>query len=213
MQYHVLLILLHRPFLPQADKPTPCKPSTASESQQGHAKVCKFAADKISQIFRAYRSHYTIVSKPRPSTYPLTTNYTDISPQRNIPISGVHAAFTAAVIHLYNAAASDSHHDDDDREASLRCCRALVKSLYEMNVTWFWCNRSIRVIESLAVERGVDLWGSGMAQEIGAAHFLSLQRYNKGVVGVGEGGVEVGVAGADLMAFDAYDNLFTTFDF
>jgi hypothetical protein len=134
-----------------------------------------------------------------------------MSSQRNIPISGVHAAFTAAVIHLYNAA-SGPHHEDD-REASLRCCRALVKSLYEMNVTWFWCNRSIRVIESLAVECGVDLWGSGMAQEIDAAHFLSLQRYNEGVVGVGEGGVEDAEVGADLMAFDAYDNFFTTFDF
>jgi len=128
--------------------------------------------------------------------------------QRNIPISGVHAAFTAAVIHVYNA--GDPHHDD--RECSLRCCRALVKSLYEMNVTWFWCNRSIRVIESLAAERGVDLWGSGMAQEIDAAHFLSLQRYNDGVMGVDESGVGAEV-GLDPMAFDAYDNFFTTFDF
>jgi len=80
-----------------------------------------------------------------------------------------------------------------------------------MNVTWFWCNRSIRVIESLAVERGVDLWGIGLMQEIDVAHFLSLQRYNDGVMGVDEGGVEAEV-GADLMAFDAYDTFFTTFD-
>ena len=130
-------------------------------------------------------------------------------PQRNIPISGVHAAFTAAVIHVYNA--SDPQHDD--QEGSLRCCRALVKSLYEMNVTWFWCNRSIRVIESLAVARGVDIWGTGMAQEIDVAHFLSLQRYNDNVMGVDEcGGVEAGLE-ADPMAFDAYDNFFTTFEF
>ena len=48
-------------------------------------------------------------------------------------------------------------------------------------------------------------------QEIDVAHFLSLQRYNDGVMGVDEGGVEAEV-GADLMAFDAYDTFFTTFD-
>ena len=66
MQYHVLLILLHRPFLSRADKSSTSKPSAASESEQAHAKVCKFSADRIAQIFRAYRSHYTLVSKPFP---------------------------------------------------------------------------------------------------------------------------------------------------
>jgi hypothetical protein len=82
-----------------------------------------------------------------------------------------------------------------------------------MNVTWFWCNRSIRVIESLAFERRVDIWGAGMAQEIDVAHFLSLQRYNDNIVSVNKCGVEVEL-GPDPMAFDAYDNFFTTtFDF
>jgi hypothetical protein len=88
-----------------------------------------------------------------------------------------------------------------------------------MNVTWFWCNRSIRVIESLAIERGVDIWGAGMAQEIDVAHFLSLQRYNDVVMGGGDGaggggGVEAKLPlVADPMAFDAYDNFFTTYEF
>jgi hypothetical protein len=65
MQYHVLLILLHRPFLAQktADNSTSQKSPAASESEQEHAKVCRFAAGKIAQIFRAYRSHYTLVSQ------------------------------------------------------------------------------------------------------------------------------------------------------
>jgi hypothetical protein len=65
MQYHVLSILLHRPFLVQktADKSTNPKSAAASESEQGHAKVCRFSADKIAHIFRAYRSHYTLVSQ------------------------------------------------------------------------------------------------------------------------------------------------------
>ena len=86
-----------------------------------------------------------------------------------------------------------------------------------MNVTWFWCNRSIRVIESLAIERGVDIWGAGMAQDIDVAQFLSLQRYNDVVMG-GEDGGCAGVEAelplvADPMAFDAYDNFFTTYEF
>ena len=84
-----------------------------------------------------------------------------------------------------------------------------------MNVTWFWCNRSIRVIESLAIERGVDIWGAGMAQEIDVAHFLSLQRYNDVVVGGVEAddGAEAELPLPDPMAFDAYDNFFTTYEF
>ena len=66
MQYHVLLILLHRPFLSQADKSTSPEVPTASESEQAHAKVCRFSADKIAQIFRAYRSNYTLVSQTPP---------------------------------------------------------------------------------------------------------------------------------------------------
>jgi hypothetical protein len=81
-----------------------------------------------------------------------------------------------------------------------------------MNVTWFWCNRSIIVIENLAVERGVDLWGTGMAQEIDVAHFLSLQRYNDNIMGVNQCGVEAGPE-PDLMAFDGYDNFFTSLEF
>jgi hypothetical protein len=67
MQYHVLSILLHRPFLAQktAGNSTSPKPPAASESEQGHAKVCRFSADKIAQIFRTYRSNYTLVSRTR----------------------------------------------------------------------------------------------------------------------------------------------------
>lgn len=46
-----------------------------------------------------------------------------------------------------------------------------------MNITWFWCNRSIRVIESLADDLKIDIWGSGMLQKIDPVHIMSLERY------------------------------------
>jgi hypothetical protein len=97
-----------------------------------------------------------------------------------------------------------------DRGKSLHWCKTLVKSLYEMNVTWFWCNRSIRVIETLAAERGVDLWSSGLAKTVDPVHFASLERHKDNGVAVNDGGGEMDF---DLMAFDAHETLFTSYGF
>lgn len=46
-----------------------------------------------------------------------------------------------------------------------------------MNITWFLCNRSIGVIESLADDLKIDFWGSGMSQKIDPVHIMSLEWY------------------------------------
>jgi hypothetical protein len=67
MQYYVLLILLHRPFLPGLSRvatgPPRQGPIATPQHEDVHASVCSFAAEKITHIFRAYSSHYTLVSR------------------------------------------------------------------------------------------------------------------------------------------------------
>src|SRR3954471_11343815 len=66
MQYYVLLILLHRPFLPGlhrvANGPPRAAPIATPQHEDVHAPACSFAAENITHIFRAYRSHCTLVS-------------------------------------------------------------------------------------------------------------------------------------------------------
>lgn len=55
--------------------------------------------------------------------------------------------------------------------------RLLVSSLYKMNIAWFWCNRSIMVIESLAEQWGVRLREEGQAQQVDEESQRSFERY------------------------------------
>ncbi|PVH71472.1 hypothetical protein DL98DRAFT_471585 [Cadophora sp. DSE1049] len=191
LQYHVVVILLHRPFLPSfrhAFGRTEAEFNVKTIQQELHSRICRESAEKIAYIFRSYRANYTL---------------------RYIPISGVHAAFTAAVIHLFNI--SDPENISADK--SLQCAKILIKSLYEMNITWFWCNRSIRVIESLAADLKIDLWGTGLVHEIETVHILSLERYKGGDLKT----ADMSVDGASI-PLNAYEPFFdsmwpSTFDF
>ncbi|KAB2575925.1 Nitrogen assimilation transcription factor nirA [Lasiodiplodia theobromae] len=77
LQYHTVMILLHRPFLTSSNG--------GLRDGSTHAIACQTSADCIAAIFRWYKSHYGL---------------------RKIPISAVHCAFTAAVI-LLAATTSD----------------------------------------------------------------------------------------------------------
>lgn len=60
---------------------------------------------------------------------------------------------------------------------SLNMLRLLVGSLYKMNIAWFWCNRSIMVIESLAEQWGVCLQEEGQAQQVDEKSRHSFEQY------------------------------------
>lgn len=60
---------------------------------------------------------------------------------------------------------------------SFSMLRLLVNSLYKMNIAWFWCNRSIMVIESLAEQWGVELQEEGQAQQVDEKSRHSFERY------------------------------------
>lgn len=71
-----------------------------------------------------------------------------------MPISAVHPAFTAAIIHLLDLKTSDPIR----RRKAMRRFEVCLKCLYEMNSNWEWANRSIRAIQSLATQWQIDIW-------------------------------------------------------
>lgn len=52
LQYYVVVILLHRPFLRSNDQ----------GPLDGYNKLCWDAAGQVTAIMRAYRAHYSLVS-------------------------------------------------------------------------------------------------------------------------------------------------------
>ena len=95
--------------------------------------------------------------------------------QRNIPISAVHAAFTAGIVHLVDA--KDPQNPNPNKSTNM--LRLLVRSLYKMNIAWFWCNRSIMVIESLAEQLALDLWQGRKDQQVDEASRCSFEKYKQ----------------------------------
>lgn len=130
LQYHVAMILLHRPFL-KALRRDEAISGNASGEDDVHSRACRASADWISNIFRIYRANYTL---------------------RRIPISAVHCAFTAAIIHLVDATSCD----DVLRKKALRRLHTCLVSLHEMSTAWAWSKRSILALHLLAKEWNVD---------------------------------------------------------
>lgn len=55
LQYYVIVILLHRPFLGRNDQ------FGSLEGVIHHNKVCLDAAEQITAIMKAYKAHYSLV--------------------------------------------------------------------------------------------------------------------------------------------------------
>ncbi|KAF5711727.1 Nit-4-like protein [Fusarium globosum] len=151
LQYHHAILLLHRPFFQLLN---PGKSTIAYDPEGGdiHSKSCRESAVKMARILQIFRKNYTM---------------------RNMPVSGVHPAFTAAIIHLLHIKSTGNY----GRSEAMRCLYICVKSLYEMNVNWNWANRSIRAILSLAREWEIDIWAHGLAQEINEESRRQFERY------------------------------------
>ena len=132
LQYHVAMILLHRPFLKALRRDeTIAGTASTSEADDTHSRACRASADWISNIFRIYRANYTL---------------------RRIPISAVHCAFTAAIIHLVDVTSPDGAL----RKKARRRLHTCITSLQEMSTAWAWSKRSILALKLLAREWHVD---------------------------------------------------------
>ncbi|EMD67042.1 hypothetical protein COCSADRAFT_33930 [Bipolaris sorokiniana ND90Pr] len=124
LQYHVIFILLHRPFLKIVRRPG----TTVAEGNQdasSHLAFCRDSATWISKLL-AWQ--------------------TIIYGMRCTPISTVHCAFTAAVIFLTDAATVTGK----VQESALRNLKVCVEALEEMEMVWSWSTRSLLALCNIA---------------------------------------------------------------
>ncbi|KIX92443.1 uncharacterized protein Z520_11918, partial [Fonsecaea multimorphosa CBS 102226] len=127
LQYHTVVILLHRPFL-RREEPLTSFPDIDPLS---HRHICTSSAEAISSILRAYRSNYSL---------------------RRIPISTVHAVGTSSVILLLNATSNDA----EISRSAIRLLKFNLACLQEMSTAWSWGLRAIRSLQILAEEWAVN---------------------------------------------------------
>lgn len=60
LQYNVVMILLHRPFIMLKTEKE--KKTTRLGAASHHMKECRTSAETITNIFKSYRNHYSLVS-------------------------------------------------------------------------------------------------------------------------------------------------------
>ncbi|KAI1070835.1 hypothetical protein LB507_006814 [Fusarium sp. FIESC RH6] len=129
LQYHVAIILLHRPFIGvrgHASDPGGFHPREGST----HLVECSQSAQTISTILRLYRKHYTL---------------------RRIPISSIHCAFTASIILLLEATSPDPK----SKSRAIASLKIVVEALIDMSTAWAWSQRALQAIQKLAREWSV----------------------------------------------------------
>ncbi|KAI9148115.1 Nitrogen assimilation transcription factor nirA [Paramyrothecium foliicola] len=149
LQYHVTIILLHRPFFPAFRGAAKSALMKGSYEENLHARACKASAQRIRAITKAFKTHYTL---------------------RYVPLSGVHCVFTATVIHLLDLMYTEGIAHTRAR-AQIRDC---LDSLQEMSKTWSWSGRCLRSVLSLATEWKVDI-GSSRWQKAPALTRTSIE--------------------------------------
>ncbi|WQF77420.1 hypothetical protein CDEST_02434 [Colletotrichum destructivum] len=133
LQYHVIMILLHRPFLQST---RPFQGFTLSETGRFdvHTVSCRKAAQWIATILQIYHKNFTL---------------------RKLPISAVHCAFTAAVIFLADATSEDN----ELQQESLKNLKTCYRSLQGMRIAWGWSERAISALEQIAIRWKVEIPG------------------------------------------------------
>ncbi|KAF5239067.1 hypothetical protein FAUST_5161 [Fusarium austroamericanum] len=185
LQYHHAILLLHRPFF-QLLNPGKNSIFYDPEGRDIHSQSVKNSAVRIARILQIFRKNYTM---------------------QCMPISAVHPAFTASIIHLLHIKSSG----DIGRTEAMRCLSICIVSLYEMNVSWNWANRSIRAVQSLAAEWEIDIWAHGLAQEITEESRLQFERYEMDdlpVARVEDVGTAQGISLDDIFESWAYGQCF-----
>ncbi|EXJ93637.1 hypothetical protein A1O1_02029 [Capronia coronata CBS 617.96] len=184
LQYHVAIILLHRPFF-RILYHSQTNGDYDPEGGDVHSQSCQASAAKIANIYRIFRENYT---------------------NRCVPISAVHPAFTAAIIHLLDVKTCSPV----GRNKARRRLDICLTSLHEMNINWDWANRAIRAIRSLAAQWQVDLSPSaGFLREISEESRLQFQRYEESCLPTGSGpGADGQSQAAPVRPVDPFDEFF-----
>ncbi|KAK4948021.1 hypothetical protein LTR10_013075 [Elasticomyces elasticus] len=147
-----------------------------------HSRSCQTSAAKISTILRIYRDNFT---------HPC------------IPISAVHPAFTAAIIHLLDLKTADPI----GRRRAMRRFEICLRALYEMNTNWDWANRCIRAIQSLATQWQVDIWSSsGLIYDIPPENRRQFRMYEDSCL-------QANATGGDGGVVDPFDEFFNAWTY
>jgi hypothetical protein len=73
-------------------------------------------------------------------------------PQRRIPISAIHCAFTASIILLLETTSTDAK----DRERAIASLKVLAEALTDMSTAWAWSQRALFAVRQLAREWSVS---------------------------------------------------------
>ncbi|KAJ9426021.1 fungal-specific transcription factor domain-containing protein [Fusarium oxysporum] len=125
MQYHVNLILLHRPLLEVSPGIRKCH-STLPSWQSPHIKTCRESASEVVKLLRSYNQHYTL---------------------RYASLATVQVAFTAAIVHLADIENSSY------KQHAIRDFETCLNALEEMRSTWSaWSSKALREIHNVQEE-------------------------------------------------------------
>ncbi|KAH7239631.1 nitrogen assimilation transcription factor nit-4 [Fusarium solani] len=127
MQYHVNIILLHRPLLQQYPNISESDPTSVCW-ESPHRKDCRAAASEVSKLLGIYKQNYTF---------------------RFAGMVTVHVAFTAATIHLIDLKPESNPY----RQQAMRGLATCVEALEAMKTPWCaWSSKALRAIYALAEE-------------------------------------------------------------
>ncbi|KAK7215928.1 hypothetical protein V2G26_003931 [Clonostachys chloroleuca] len=124
LQYHVVTILLHRPFL-RTTRLSEGNISGCLQADDSHTDACRSSTECIANILRWQSKQYGL---------------------RTAPISTVHCAFTAAIILLADASTNSTLM----REKALRNLTTCVNALEEMETAWSSSTRSLLALRNIA---------------------------------------------------------------
>ncbi|KAJ5419998.1 hypothetical protein N7465_002517 [Penicillium sp. CMV-2018d] len=132
LQYHALLILLHRPFLKASGQASTNSQIQEFDDDDLHSTVCRASAESICRITRCYHKMYNL---------------------RTIPVSAVHCVFTAAIVFMVDAT-STSNLVKGKAYRELKWC---VKALEELETAWSWSTRHLVAMVNVAHAWAIDL--------------------------------------------------------
>ncbi|KAJ3542979.1 hypothetical protein NM208_g3813 [Fusarium decemcellulare] len=142
MQYHVNLILLHRPLLEVSPGIPKSYPVLAAQ-ERPHLKACRDSAMEVVKVLRTYKQHYKL---------------------RFASLATVHIAFTAALIHLLDTKLESGMCQQQATRSFTTC----VDALEELKHTWSaWSAKALRAIHHLQEERSTEEYLETMAEVIG----------------------------------------------
>ncbi|RAL00142.1 uncharacterized protein BO80DRAFT_408899 [Aspergillus ibericus CBS 121593] len=129
IHYYTLIILLHRPFIGVPDSFN-LLDGLLNKALVSYHETCSKSAEQITHLLQVYSKFYSL---------------------RNISISVIDSARTAAMIHLFNM----TSHDQLMQDKSERLFMQTLHLLQEMKTAWGWAERSVRTLVLISRKWGV----------------------------------------------------------